>query len=236
MISRSNWASAPNRWNTSRHQPWSCRCSPATTGTPPRARPARSPPRSGAAATGRGGPAATPAACPPATAAPGPPRAAVVGPTPPTPGRSVGPHLPAPGRGQLVDLQVRVLLGRRHPRITQQVRHDPGTVPQTPDPARTRDVGSGRRLRYTSSHRGTLRSPPIRLATGDAVDRPGNERLRAGAAPASDARGVRVTAVPASLVEQGQIAGLVEVADALVPSRLAALLDALQCLRRQEVR
>jgi len=31
-----------------------------------------------------------------------------------------------PSRPQLVDLQVRVLLGRRHPRIAQQVRHDPG--------------------------------------------------------------------------------------------------------------
>ena len=73
----------------------------------------------------------------------------------------------AENRGQLVDLQVRGLLGRRHPRTAQQLRRAPGrTANARPGP--TRDVGSGRQLRYTGSHRDLLRNAPIVLAIGPA--------------------------------------------------------------------
>jgi hypothetical protein len=39
------------------------------------------------------------------------------------PGRVVGPHPPTTRGGELVDLQVRVLLARRDPRVAQQVWH-----------------------------------------------------------------------------------------------------------------
>ena len=39
------------------------------------------------------------------------------------PRRLIGPHPEAPHRGQLIDLQVRVLLRGRHPRVPQQMPH-----------------------------------------------------------------------------------------------------------------
>ena len=45
----------------------------------------------------------------------------------------------ADNRGQLVDLQVRGLLGRRHPRIAQQLRRAPGRT-AAPNPARMRQT------------------------------------------------------------------------------------------------
>ncbi len=90
----------------------------------------------------------------------------------------VGPHLPAAGRGQLVDLQVRVLLGRRDPRVAQQVRPAPD---RTANPLH--DLVTVRRFPDTGCATQPVpaaRSPAGAIRPTACVNpyRPTNERLR----------------------------------------------------------
>ncbi len=65
------------------------------------------------------------------------------------PGLAV-PHQPRADLLGGADLQVRVLLSRRHPRVAQQMPHA-RTVPQTSRLLACQHVVSGRHLRYTSA-------------------------------------------------------------------------------------
>ncbi len=89
----------------------------------------------------------------------------------------VGPDLPAAGSSQLVDLQVRVLLKRRHPRVTQQVCHAPG---RTANPQQ--DLLALRTFRTpVAQHGWSLQHAHKRATSGRSTtraDRPTNERLR----------------------------------------------------------
>jgi len=92
------------------------------------------------------------------------------------PRRMIGPDLPAAGSGQLVDLQVRVLLGRRDPRVAQRVRHAQ-PVPQTPFTTDSRYVGSGQLLRTRPLPDSTLTSgPPPQVDRRHEPDGPTNKR------------------------------------------------------------
>jgi len=97
----------------------------------------------------------------------------------------------AENRGQLVDLQVRGLLGRRHPRTAQQLRRAPGRTANARPGTRTRDMGSGPQLRYTAvtatcseTRRSRLRSGllvgPAQKRDSGTVRPRGQSRLQGG--------------------------------------------------------
>jgi len=73
------------------------------------------------------------------------------------------------------DLQVRVLLARRDPRVAQQVRHA-RTVPQTFYITGSRHIGSGHQLRHAPDPRSTLTSWPHQI---DRPREPGPAHKRA---------------------------------------------------------